>query len=258
MIVIPSTIRLGKPGPKNPVFLFLKFPDLAIPFFWVDSPHYPIFMELIYGLPCYEARQYSQQPSFLDDLFTDFIHIKPDMANSPEVIQELAEIKTFCEYLASNSQLMQRFRNYDQAPKSYLSDISVSENGEAKKQYLQMLNSAFDDVLPLVYKLKLHYQRPRPFQLAGLHGVKFYPYSSITAACPAFPSMHATIGAVVAGVVVQKMHKSVTKFFADLANDFANSRMYMGLCLPSDVEAGKRLAAKILQHPEFKMKYVLT
>lgn len=215
-------------------------------------------MQPTYGLPCFEAWQYSRKPSFLDDIFTDITtRHSPPPANSPDTIQGLAEVKTFSEYLAGNQQLLQRFRSYDQEPKTYLASISISADPQQQKEYVQMINSLFDDVLPLLYKLKLHYQQPRPFQLAEVHNVKFYPYASITAACPAYPSMHACIGHVLAGTARKKVQNGMQKWFADLANDFSISRMYMGLCLPADVEAGKQLAEKILQHSEFKMKYVL-
>lgn len=80
--------------------------------------------------------------------------------------------------------------------------------------------------------------------------------ASLTAHCPAWPSMHSTLGYVIGNVCGNKF-PDAWKYYKDLAEDIRHSRMCMGLCLPSDVDAGQRLASIILENKEFKVKYGL-
>lgn len=212
--------------------------------------------ELIYGMPCHEAKKQSELPSFLDDMFTELTLEQLPDPYSDTVKKEFRQIELLTRQLAGNDDLLRRYRIYDRSLPDYISGFTFKNDDETTTKHSNIVKDIITDVWPLVYKIKLWYRRPRPFQLAVLHNIKIYPMASLTAHCPAWPSMHSTLGYVIGNVCGNKF-PDAWKYYKDLAEDIRHSRMCMGLCLPSDVDAGQRLASIILENKEFKVKYGL-
>jgi hypothetical protein len=210
---------------------------------------------LIYGLPCWEAKQQSKNKSYLDELFTELIIDNPDPPDSPSVKTEIEQVQQMMKQLTEAPDLLERYQIYDTAFRQYVLRIDFADP-KIGVSHQATVDGVFTDVLPLVHKLKLHYQRPRPFQLAGIHEVDINPRASINSHCPSFPSMHSTVANVLAHVCGNKYPETFA-YYQNLAKDVMASRVYMGLCLPSDVEAGRRLAEKIVMNGELKVKYAI-
>lgn len=213
--------------------------------------------DLTYGTAAIEAINYSKETSFLDAIFTECTQTKlPDSGNAL-IKKEMGELREYTQELQKNTVLLGRYKTYDHSLMNYiLTQHSFNGDETADNQFKSTVKSLFEDIRPLVYKLKLHYNRPRPFQLVEKTNVKFHPFGSLSAHCPSFPSMHATIGYVLRGVIGNKFTDTY-KYFTDLAEDIYYSRIYMGVCLRSDVEGGKNLAENILANKEFVVKYAL-
>jgi membrane-associated phospholipid phosphatase len=112
-----------------------------------------------------------------------------------------------------------------------------------------------NDITPLIVKLKYSYQRIRPNQLAYMLQMRLYPYKSNFSDTPSYPSGH-TIQAKVYCEVLSNKYPQYHHQLISLADDIANSRLYMGVHYPSDNKFGKYVSDLILNHPEFKTKYL--
>lgn len=209
---------------------------------------------MIYGHPSADVYKLSNQSSFLDGLFTELSTLPITDVNSPIVKKELEEVKGLNDILVKDQFILRRFRMYDKEFYRHIYNIKFVDDEETTVAYQALIRSLFNDVVPLVHKLKLHYQRPRPFQLAALHHVLLYPDLSWSAQCPAFPSMHACMGSIIGHVCVNTFPQTI-RYFTDMKQELSHSRVQLGHCLPSDVTAGHIVAERIMQEKEFNIKY---
>lgn len=211
---------------------------------------------MIYGHPSADVYKVSNQPTFLDDLFTSLNALPVVDVKDESVKKQLEQVKEMHDSLAKDEFVLQRYRLFDKSIYQYIYNFNFINDDGIVAAYKSVVKSLFNDVVPLLYKLKLHYQCPRPFQLAALHKVALYPEVSASAQCPAFPSMHTCIGDVVSDVCSNTFPQAVKDLQA-LRDELPLSRLNMGLCLPADIEAGHQVALSILNSKEFKIKYKL-
>jgi len=105
--------------------------------------------------------------------------------------------------------------------------------------------SFFDGIVEntdgLLYTLKYHYNRPRPFQLGYYHGIQVNPAIYSNANSPAFPSGHATEARLFALIFSEKYSFAAEKIM-DMGNKIAESRLNAGVHYPSDTEFGYEVA----------------
>ena len=93
----------------------------------------------------------------------------------------------------------------------------------------------------LIYFLKNHYNRPRPFQL-GLHlGIPVEPVINHGANSAAYPGGH-SFDATLISLVLSSKYPRVASKFEEFANQVSESRLNMGFHYPSDNEFGVELA----------------
>tara|TARA_Y100001963_G_scaffold141821_1_gene210548 strand:- start:412 stop:1083 length:672 start_codon:yes stop_codon:yes gene_type:complete len=93
----------------------------------------------------------------------------------------------------------------------------------------------------IVLEVKYHFNRPRPFQLAGHHGIELSSAATESAQTPAYPSGHATQSMFLSLYYADRnpQHEDV---IMSLANQVAESRIVSGLHYPTDNEAGREFA----------------
>lgn len=105
-----------------------------------------------------------------------------------------------------------------------------------KTQVEKFMNST-DAIL---YTIKYHYQRPRPFQFAYEEQIEFYPLLSSDADSPAYPSGHAIDAYKMAYAIGKKVPplKHEAKEFSDKT---AYTRIVAGLHYPSDVKFSQQV-----------------
>lgn len=210
---------------------------------------------LKYGLPCFEVKNLSASESFLDGMFTELCEIVPNTRIEFLSIQlkRLQEILSSC--YDCNKELIKRYKQYDRDIAGYFMGFSDDDENFSKinKDLVLRITS---DVWPVIYKIKIKHNHPRPFQIADNLDFKIYPYSSITSHCPSFPSMHSAISYIIAEVIGNKFPKYYS-FYKQTAEDITRSRLYLGLCLEQDTEAGIEVARRILNNKEFIVKYGL-
>jgi len=106
----------------------------------------------------------------------------------------------------------------------------------------------------LIVKLKFHYQRIRPYQLAGQLKAKLFPFKSVAAINPSYPSGH-TFQARMLTEYIGNKHPQHYEPLANLTNDVATSRMFLGLHFQSDNDFAHFCAKKLIQSKQFTSKY---
>lgn len=211
--------------------------------------------ELQYGNPSVDILQYINGTSCLDALFAECSQLKFPPNDANIVKQELNEMITKTMQLHGDQQVLKRYQAYDRSLAGCYLKVTF-EKQEDTTAYHDTLLSVFEDVLPLIFKLKQHFQRPRPFQLAHYFKIKLFPYHTASGDCPSYPCLHSCIGRVLAGVL-SNHYPDASKWFNETGMDAGYSRVFMGLNFQSSVDAGIRVAEKILINREFQVKYSL-
>lgn len=213
---------------------------------------------LQYGNPTIDQLQnYLNATTYLDVLLPEFTsdqYAFPGNETSTTKA-ELNDLKGKASIAQTDQELIKRYKAYDRSLTNVYNQVTFDAE-EDTKQYQQTIVNVLSDVLPLIFKVKIHFQRPRPYQLAGALKLKLFPFYSYSADSPAYPSLHACVGKVLAGVLITHYPTEV-KYFTDLGNDMGFSRLYMGLNYQSSMDGAIRMGDRILKNREFQTKYKL-
>jgi hypothetical protein len=162
---------------------------------------------------------------------------KPYPSNiSPEVRYELAELR-------------KRTANISSADLEFATQAEKDHYGLWMKilhnMGISVARSFFENIAEntdgLLYALKYHYNRPRPFQLGYYHGIQVNPAIYTSANSPAFPSGHATEARLFALILSEKYLFAADKLM-NIGNKMAESRLNAGVHYPSDTEFGYEVA----------------
>lgn len=193
--------------------------------------------------------------NYLDSLIPELSSFPPPENDSEQAYQELNQLIEYTSFLEKDEQLRRRYELYDGDFEKYIIERLVNV-GVDKEELEKTVREIHDDIIPLLVKLKLTYNRARPNQLAFYKGLKLYPFKSANADSPAYPSGHTYQAKIYAEVLGNKYPKFY-KALHDLANDISWSRLYLGVHYASDMEYALYAAEVVLKHPEFRKKYKL-
>jgi len=207
---------------------------------------------ITYGNPSIENKERLEQNTILMDLYKDLSKSEYPLNDSEEVKNELEEIVQSMKDLDNdeNAPYLVRYINYDKG----LITLLIKNLSEMGIKEEMMIRNIYNDISPLILKLKYKYQRPRPYQLAQYYKLKLFPLRSNSVGSPSFPSGHTIQSHVILGVLGQKYPKYYSQF-KKMAEDIGYSRIYLGHHFPSDNDFGHLVAQRILEHPEFVKKY---
>ena len=155
---------------------------------------------------------------------------------SPEVRRELTELlkRTTNISPADLEFAVQAEKNHYDIWIKFLYNMGIS----ISRPFLDKITDETDGLL---YALKYHYNRPRPFQLGYYHGIHVNPTIYTNANSPAFPSGHATEARLFALIFSEKYPFAAEKIM-NMANKIAESRLDAGVHYPSDIEFGFEVA----------------
>jgi hypothetical protein len=211
--------------------------------------------EIPYGNPDRITMDYLKKESILDTLLEELKNYPHPQNDSEKVKTELTEISIAIQNVSNNPEILQKFKIYDSVLDTYIIDSLVKQGVDAE-ELKKIIDDLNQDVLPLISKLKFHYQRIRPYQLSKIHEISLIPYPSLSAQTPSYPSGHTIQSRVYAEVLGNKFPQFY-KPLHELATDVMWSRLYMGVHYPSDCQFGDYVAEVICNHPDFKKKYKL-
>jgi hypothetical protein len=210
--------------------------------------------EIPFGNPDRLSLGYLNKDSILDSLLDELKNHPHPPNDSEKAKAELLELASATENI-NNKEVLDKFKIYDFDFDNYIIDRLSKQNID-KDELKKLIEDINEDILPIITKLKYHYQRIRPYQLSKILGVSLVPYPSITANTPSYPSGH-TIQSRVYAEVLGNRYPQFYKPIHELATDIMWSRLYMGVHYPSDCQFGDYVASVICNHPDFKKKYKL-
>lgn len=211
--------------------------------------------ELYYGTPHKKNLRYLNTPSYLDTLLTELQNHPYPSNDSEQSLSELRDLVVLTDGISDKTEILNRFRAYDVDFEEAIA-YALEKAGVNKTDVENLMNQVKEDINPLLVKIKHYYQRVRPNQLALYRDIPLFPYRSVSADTPSYPSGHAFQSSVFLQVLGNK-YPAHFKLIHELVNDIIWSRMYLGLHYASDSDFGVFMADAVSNHPEFKRKYGL-
>jgi len=211
--------------------------------------------DISYGNPNLEQLKYLSTNNYLDVLLEDLYTYTFPKNSSEATQEELNEIVTYINTLKGKQDYIDRYMIYDKHLKNYFTD-GLIKGGENEEEVKKLIIDIYEDTKPLLLKLKFKFQRPRPNQLAQYYKLKLFPFKSVSADSPSFPSGHAFQTRLLTEVI-GNLYPKTYSFMQDVFKDICYSRIYLGLHYQSDIDVGIFCADKVLKNKEFKEKYNL-
>jgi len=168
--------------------------------------------------------------------------------------EELNLLVDYIDEAKKDPETLKRYRAYDASIERIFAQVIIEQNLGEKG--IQIVDSLFDETIPLLIKLKFYFQRPRPYQLAEHYKIKLFPFESRTGDSPSYPSGHTLQSKLICHVLGNHFPEKFD-FFENLAKDIEYSRLYLGIHYPSDNDFSLFIADTIIRDKEFKYKYEL-
>ena len=106
----------------------------------------------------------------------------------------------------------------------------------------------------IITSLKLHYNRPRPFQVAFYTEQNLHPYDSVSAQSPSYPSGHAMQSFLLCNIIAYHYEEKKDQLLK-IAKQIADSRIIMGVHYPSDNAFGIQVVKELMLKEDIKSKY---
>ena len=159
----------------------------------------------------------------------DFMNSNPPKNGSEEAMDELMlldSLPLIDEFVDTTDDIFPHFKKYFKEK-----DLEFPE---------EELKDITKDTSPIILKLKYHYNRPRPQQLANAKGLEFHQEPLDSAKTPAYPSGHATQGRLIAKILSDKFPKHESEI-NKLGNEIGTGRLVAKVHYPSDDLFGKEL-----------------
>ena len=156
-----------------------------------------------------------------------FMNTKPPKNNSDESMDEL-------QLLDSLPTIKNFVKTTDDVHKHFINFLKTKKLEYPKKEIKDLLNHTS----PIILKLKYHYNRPRPEQLAKEMGLKFHSDPLDSARTPSYPSGHAAQGRFI-GRYLSDMYPKHENELMKLGNEIGTGRLVAKVHYPSDDLFGK-------------------
>lgn len=211
------------------------------------------FDDIIFGNPSKEDVANMMALNYLDALLPQLSEKTPYLNSSLGTREELNQL---AEY-AKNAERSTRKNDFDGALIPYIVDL-FSKNGADPEDVGKTCLSLVDDLMPLITKLKYHFNRPRPHQLACYYKFGLFPGFSKYVSSPSYPSGHTVLCATIAEVLSN--HYALK--FAHLVGvmqrftgEVMESRLYMGVHYPSDNRFALEVVQAVINNKQFREKY---
>ena len=209
---------------------------------------------IVWGNPTLAEKEFLDKESIFDKHIPKLLEFSFPKNSSKATREELNLLVDYTQQLQTDEQYQKRYMSYDVSLERTLAQV-IMEN-ELGDNGVEIIDSLLDETTPLLLKLKYHFQRPRPYQLAHAYKLKLFPFKSISGHSPSFPSGH-TLQSALIFYVLGNHYPDKYDYFERLAKDIELSRLYLGLHYPSDNDFALYCVELIIKDKEFKQKYSL-
>jgi len=210
--------------------------------------------EVKYGNPNIVHRELLKEETYLDVLLGEILKYPPPKILA-DIKDELDAVVKAVDSTMTDEDAERRYIAWDKGFASYFKGKMVEQIDNQNKQIIQStVEGIIKDTLPLLLKIKYHYNRPRPSQIAVYLDIPLYQYPSLSDGSPSYISGHVFQSKIICEVLGNYYPQNY-KLFNNIQRDIANSRIGLGLHYPSDIDMAQFAADKVLKNQEFMMKY---
>lgn len=214
---------------------------------------------IVYGNPNQSQLKWLEKKGLAFKYFEQLSKFSFPSNDSRVTISELNELVDAIKKV-EDIETIKRYRLYDSnlsaVYKSHAKTLKITEAEGQEEKINNLISDIFEDVNYLIFNLKYIFQRPRPHQLAQEYKLTLFPFKSINADSPSYPSA-SVIQADLLSHVLGNWFPNYFSFFTDLSKDVENSRFYMGLNYESDLDFSMMICELIKNDKDFIMKYSL-
>ena len=167
---------------------------------------------------------------------SSFKKMKPPADNTFDTMQEIKALKK----IPLNKKFVKDYDDIEGAFAKTAKDNGVDYD---KKIAANLINKSS----PLILKLKKHFNRPRPKQLAKTMNIKIKDIEMDSMKTPSYPSGHSAQGVLIAKVLGDKYPKAKSAF-AKTGQNISYSRNVARAHYKSDSKIGEKLGIAMYKH----------
>tara|TARA_R100000541_G_scaffold17466_1_gene27234 strand:- start:80 stop:619 length:540 start_codon:yes stop_codon:yes gene_type:complete len=167
---------------------------------------------------------------------SSFKKMKPPADNTFDTMQEIKALKK----IPLNKKFVKDYDNIEGAFAKTAEENGVDYD---KKIAANLINKSS----PLILKLKKHFNRPRPKQLAKTMNIKIKDIEMDSMKTPSYPSGHSAQGVLIAKVLGDKYPKAKSAF-AKTGQNISYSRNVARAHYKSDSKIGEKLGLAMYKH----------
>jgi len=161
--------------------------------------------------------------------------MKPPSDNSFETMQEIKQINAIPMNKAG-------VKRYDKIGETFM-DVGIKNN---VKIDMNLINKLIKKSLPVIKKLKKHFNRPRPKVIARKINIKMQDYELPSMNTASYPSGHSAQGILIAKVLADKYPKLAKKFLS-AGKKISDSRRVAKAHYKSDSKLGELMGEDMYQ-----------
>ena len=209
---------------------------------------------ILWGNPTQKQLLHVEAPTPLEAFVPQVITFANPLNSSKATREELNTLVDYVAALKGDAETLRRYSIYDANMKKYWASVVIEH--ELGDKAVDMIDNLMQEALPFVYRLKYHFQRPRPAQLAAHYKLKLFPFQSFSSDSPSYPSEHVFTTHLICYVLGNNFPDKFD-YFDVLLKDVVYSRQYMGLNYPSDCDFAQYCVETIVRDRDFKQRYGL-
>ena len=146
------------------------------------------------------------------------------------------------KYLASVKPVMETIKGRDEVVDSFMGLVE-STGLKITKEELEKITK---ESAKIIYELKYHYNRPRPYQIAEFYGIDLNGTELDSMKTPSYPSGHAVQGYLI-GEILSNMDKTNAVLYKGMGEEIAHSRILAKAHYPSDKTYGHKIAMELFK-----------
>jgi len=174
--------------------------------------------------------------------------------NKEKTIEEIESIIKFQSSVMSNEKWVKFLEFSKHADEDLYDFLSSQFNTIGILVEPELLEDLNDEIAFIITSLKVHYNRPRPYQVAYYTEQNLNPFHSVTANSPSYPSGHSCQSWFTC-LYLAKKYPEKREQLLKIATMIENSRIVLGVHFRSDNDFGKKIAEAIIEMPEFEHIY---
>ena len=170
--------------------------------------------------------------------------INPDVY-VPKVTPPENDSKTTLDevkYLSIVKPVMATIKGRDEVVDSFMGLVE-STGVKIRKEELENITK---ESAKIIYELKYHYNRPRPYQIAEFYGIDLNGTELDSMKTPSYPSGHAVQGYLI-GEILSNMDKTNAVLYKGMGEEIAHSRILAKAHYPSDKTYGHKIAMELFK-----------